>query len=124
MVESVTSNVEIFSIKKVKKFLRCLNCKKKIIQVSSSSAVHYDRCVHTMKSVRCSIRFCARVLVNTNEGRRITLKLFEDVLQKVIGDDLCQLTESEVATKLLLFDNVHVTYNSSSGTVSELTVNE
>ena len=78
-----------------------------------------------MKSLRCSIGFCARVLVDSDEGRRITWKLFEDVLQKVIGDDLCQLNESEVATKLLLFDNVHVTYDSLSGTVSELnTINE
>ena len=114
VVESVTSNVEIFSIEKVERFLKCLNCKKKIIQVSSSSVVHCDRCGHTMKSVRCSIGFCARVLVDTDEGRRITLKLFEDVLQKVIGDDLNELNESEVATKLLLFNNVHVTYDSSS----------
>ena len=56
-----------------------------------------------MKSVRCSIGFCARVFVDTDEGRRITLKLFEDVLQKVIGDDLNELNESEVATKLLLY---------------------
>ena len=42
-------------------------------------------------------RFCARVLVDTDKGSRITLKLFEDVLQKVIGDDLCKLNESEVA---------------------------
>ena len=48
-----------------------------------------------MKSVRCSIGFCARVLVD--KGSRIMLKLFEDVLQKVIGDDLCKLNESEVA---------------------------
>ena len=124
VVESVTSNVEIFSIEKVERFLKCLNCKKKIIQVSSSLVVHCDRCGHTMKTVRCSIGFCARVLVDTDKGNRITLKLFEDVLQKVIGDDLCELNESEVATKLLLFDNVHVKYDSSSGTVSELTLNE
>ena len=49
--ESVTSNVEIFSIEKVERFLKRLNCKKKIIQVSSSSVVHCDRCGHTMKSV-------------------------------------------------------------------------
>ena len=49
-----------------------------------------------MKSRQCSIGFCARVLVDTDEGSRITLKLFEDVLQKVIGDDLFQLNESEV----------------------------
>ena len=49
------------------------------------------------------------------------MKLFEDVLQKVIGDDLCELNESEVATKLLQFDNVYVKYDSSGGTVSELT---
>ena len=122
--ESVTSNVEIFSIEKVERFLKCLNCKKKIIQVSSSSVVHCDRCGHTMKSVRCSIGFCARVLVDTDKGSRITLKLFEDVLQKVIGDDICELNESEVATKLLQFDNVYVKYDSSSGTVSDLTVNE
>ena len=102
VVESVTSNVEIFSIEKVERFLKCLNCKKKIIQVSSSSVVHCDRCGHTMKTVRCLIRFCARVLVDTDKGSRITLKLFEDVLQKVIGDDICELNESEVATKLLL----------------------
>ena len=122
--ESVTSNVEIFSIEKVERFLKCLNCKKKIIQVSSSSVVHCDRCGHTMKSVRCTIGFCARVLVDTDKGSRITLKLFEDVLQKVIGDDICELNESEVATKLLQFDDVYVKYDSSSGTVSELTVNE
>ena len=124
VVESVTSNVEIFSIERVERFLKSLNCKKKIIQVSSSSVVHCDRCGHTMKTVRCLIRFCARVLVDTDKGSRITLKLFEDVLQKVIGDDICELNESEVATKLLLFDNVHVKYDSSSGTVSELTMNE
>ena len=124
LVESVSSNVEIFSIEKVERFLKCFNCKKKIIQVSSSSVVHCDRSGHTMKSMRYSIRFCARVLVETDEGSRITLKLFEDVLQKVIGDDPFQLNESEVATKLPLFDNVHVKYDSSSGTVSELTVNE
>lgn len=55
-----------------------------------------------MKSVRCSIGFCARVFVDTDEGRRITLKLFEDLLQKVIGDDLCQLNERGVATKVLV----------------------
>ena len=66
-----------------------------------------------MKTVRCSIGFCARVLVDTDKGNRIMLKLFEDVLQKVIGNDLCELNESEVATKQLLFDNVHVKYDSS-----------
>ena len=86
--------------------------------------MHCDRCGHTMKSVRCSIGFCGRVLVDTDEGSRITLKFFEVVLQKVIGDDLFQLNESEVAKKLLLFDNVHVKYDSSSGTVSEVTVKE
>ena len=50
-----------------------------------------------MKSVRCSIGFCARVFFDTDKGSGITLKLFEDVLQKVIGDDLCKLNESEVA---------------------------
>lgn len=77
-----------------------------------------------MKSVRCSIGFCARVLVDTEAGSRITLKLFEDVLQKIICDDHCQMNENEVATKLLLFDNVHVKYDSSNGTVSELKVEE
>lgn len=88
LVESVTGNVEMFPIEKVERFLKCLNCKKKIIQVSSSSVVHCDRSGHTMKTVRCSIGFCARVLIDTDKGSHITLKLFEDVLQKVIGDDL------------------------------------
>lgn len=48
VVKSVTSNVEIFPIEKVEGFLKCLNCKKKIIQVSSSSVVHCDRCGHTI----------------------------------------------------------------------------
>ena len=48
VVKSVTSNVETFSIEKVERF-KCFNCKKKIIQVSSSSVVHCDRCGHKMK---------------------------------------------------------------------------
>ena len=103
-------------MEKVERFLKYLNCKTKVIQVSSNSVVHCNRCGHRMTSVRCSIGFCARVLVDTDKGSRITLKLFEDVLQKVIGEDLCELNESEVATKLFKFDNVYVKYDSSSGT--------
>ena len=81
VAESVSFNVKIFSIEKVERFLKCLNCKKKITQVSSSSVhvVHCNRCGHTgiMKSMWCSIGFCARVLINTDEGSRITLKFFE-----------------------------------------------
>lgn len=77
-----------------------------------------------MKIVWCLIGFCVRVFVDIDKGSCIMLKLFEDVLQKVIGDDICELNESEVVMKLFLFDNVYVKYDFLSGIVFEFIVNE
>lgn len=109
----------IHSVEKVESSSHCLNCARKLLQSTAGKIVHCDRCGYTMRIANCSKHLCVRVVVES-EGELIHLTAFQTTLEKIVRADVRDGAESEIAEKLLLLDEVTITYNSKSLVIEDM----
>ena len=96
--EEVTISVQnLEMIEKVDKFISCLNpkCLRKILQATSASIVHCDRCGNSMRTIKCKSHICVKFVLKIEE-QNIHLTAFEEELKNVIESDLSKYTELEI----------------------------
>ena len=71
----------IHSVESVESYYQCLNCSRKILQLSPGGFLHCDRyCRTTMRKKDCEIHVCAKVVVQSNESK-VHLTAFESILK-------------------------------------------
>ena len=115
---------DIYAVESVQKNAQCIKCSRKIIQVTGSAIVVCEHCKCTMKSKSCIIRVRANVIVQEVGDNENTINhclyISDDVLQKILGDrSMVATPEETIAEKLLLLENVRLTFD-DSGCVSNL----
>ena len=112
----------IHSVQAVETFIHCLNkyCSRRILQPSAGKIVHCDRCGYTMRSSNCTRQVCAKIVIQLDSGEQINLTAFQSVLNRIFEGEISSLSESEVAEKLLLLEELIIRYNSETQIITEL----
>ena len=115
--QSCDSSIEITNIKSVQeiqKFKQCVNCSIKIVQEDSRFILHCDRCGHSCRSSNCKTTVCAKIVIEEQtdlQKKVVYLCVFQNVLEKVMSLDVNCIDKYEVSEKLLLLDDITITYN-------------
>ena len=115
--QSCDSSIEITNIKSVQeiqKFKQCVNCSIKIVQEDSRFILHCDRCGHSCRSSNCKTTVCAKIVIEEQtdlQKKVVYLCVFQNVLEKVMSLDVNCIDKYEVSGKLLLLDDITITYN-------------
>ena len=73
-----------------------------------------------MRSSNCIKQVCAKIVVQLESGEQVNLTAFQSVLNSIFGGEISSLSETDVAEKLLLFEEVIIRYNSDTHIVTEL----
>ena len=105
----------IKSVEKVEVYSVCLQCSKKLLQATASLIVKCDRCKHSMILSNCQKRISVHFTVESQDVT--TLTVFENILRSVIPE-MGEISEEELIERLLLLNNVRITYNSVTLIVS------
>ena len=116
-------SVDIINFRSVSvvKCRSCISCKKKVQQVLHSKIVKCDRCQRRMRYNDCPVLVIAEVsFVNkADETEEYDLTAFTEVLEK-FEHKLEDLTEDEIAEKLLDVQNVSVTFNKNDNIITKI----
>ena len=105
----------IYSVHQVQRNIHCINCSRRIIQVSAARIIHCDRCGHSMRAENCCSQVCAKFTLLTPQGENIVVTTFGDTLT-VNVQNVSSLSETKLAEVLLLIENVTVKYDDCKGT--------
>ena len=105
----------IFSVEAVEFFSLCVQCKRRLLQMTSGSTARCDKCGHTMRLVDCLKSVSAKFVVKIEDEARITLMSHQTELQQMLGDDnIMDMDVSNIAEMILLLENIELKYNSQS----------
>ena len=119
-----TINVSNFSsIQDVQKFIQCINCFRKILQVDSGLIVHCDRCGHSARVDKCTTQICVKVVITqeiAGERTSLCLTLFQNILEKLMSIDTNNFDKEVICETLLLLDNIIVTYNNNNKIITDI----
>lgn len=99
----------IHPVEKVKVFLKCVKCTKRVFQPMATAVVHYDRCSCFMRSSDCAKCCYATIVVDARDGnKQLYLTVFNEILQGIV-EDLPTTADTKVCKALLLLDNITIT---------------
>lgn len=112
----------IHSVQAVETFIHCLNkyCSRRLLQPSAGKIVHCDRCGYTMRSSNCTKQVCAKIVIQLESGEQVNLTAFQSVLNRIFEGEISSLSETDVAEKLLLLEELTIRYNSDTQIITEL----
>ncbi|CAB4000908.1 Hypothetical predicted protein [Paramuricea clavata] len=110
------------AIESVTIYKECDRCSKRIIQASSIAFLHCDQCGRSTRTSSCKTNVCAKVLVKDSEkGKNIPITLFNDVIGDLVQES--NTMDSRVlAEQLLMLGRMSISFNSSTGVVSKVTL--
>lgn len=117
--EEVLEIDNILSVEKVEHFSKCVNCTRKLVQVTSENIVQCDRCGHSMRLSQCERSIMAKIVVPQADDQTVRLLIRKDVLMTILGD-INSLGEGEITKKLLMLEHLKLKYNVQSEIVSEI----
>lgn len=118
--EEVLEIDNILSVEKVEHFSKCVNCTRKLVQVTSENIVQCDRCGHRMRLSQCKQSIIAKIVAAQEDGQTVKLMITKDVLKTILDGDINSLGEGEIMKKLLALQNLKLKYNVQSQIVSEI----
>ena len=78
--EEVIDIDSILSVEKVEHFSKCVNCTRKLVQVTSENIVQCDRCGHSMRLSQCERSVMAKIVAKQDGDRIVRLMIRKDVL--------------------------------------------
>ena len=82
---------EVCSISNIEVFQSCLNCNRKLIQVSGELVSQCDNCGHAMKLSKCQQRVCMSFVIEEQEDQKKeikTLTVFQEQLLSMVSQDI------------------------------------
>ena len=118
--EEVLEIDNILSVEKVEHFSKCVNCTRKLVQVTLENIVQCDRCGHSMRLSQCEQSIMAKVVAAQDDGQTVKLIIRKDVLKTILDVDINSLGEGEITKKLLMLQNLKLKYNVQSQIVNEI----
>lgn len=118
--EEVLEIDNILSVEKVEHFSKCVNCTRKLVQVTLENIVQCDRCGHCMRLSQCKESIIAKIVAAQEDGQTVKLMITKDVLKTILDGDINSLGEGEITKKLLTLQNLKLKYNVQSQIVSEI----
>ena len=71
-------------------------------------------------SSNCTKQVCAKIVIPLDSSEQINLTAFQSFLNSIFEEDIFSLSESNVAEKLLLLDELIIRYNSETQIITEL----
>jgi len=122
--EEVFEIDNILSVEKVEHFSKCVNCNRKLVQVTSENIVQCDRCGHSMPLSQCERSIMAKIVAAQEDGQTVRLMIRKDVLKTILDGDINSLGEGEITKKLLMLQNLKLKYNVQSQIVSEINLQQ
>ena len=111
----------IYCVEQVKSYYQCVNCSRRLLQVTGASKIcRRDRCGYTMRAANCEIQMCAKLVIKPKDDEQpVHLTAFENALKTALKCDVACLSEEEIAERLLLLDELTVSYNPRSMIITE-----
>ena len=73
-----------------------------------------------MRSSNCTKQVCAKIVIQLESGEQVNLTAFQSVLNRIFEGEISSLSETDVAEKLLLLEEVTIRYNSDTQIITEL----
>ena len=73
-----------------------------------------------MRSSNRTKQVCAKIVIQLDSGEQINLTAFQNVLNSIYEGEISSLSESNVAEKLLLLEELIIRYNSEMKIITEL----
>ena len=67
-----------------------------------------------MRATNCTKQVCARIFIQLHSGEHINLTAFQSVLNSIFEEEICSLSESDVAEKHLLLEELIIRYDSET----------
>ena len=122
--EEVFEIDNILSVEKVEHFSKCVNCTRKLVQVTSENIVQCDRCGHNMRLSQCERSIMAKIVAAQEDGQTVRLMIRKDVLKTILDGDINSLGEGEITKKLLMLQNLKLKYNVQSQIISEINLQQ
>lgn len=113
-------------VKPLNRFLSCSKCHTKVIAVSDKKIIKCSECGLTQLKDKCTTRYFATAEYSNDSGQTVTLKLFEDKLQKLYElqksqEDVTKafhdFTDDEMY-EMLLTVNATIVYNDNSNVIA------
>lgn len=112
--EKKVNVAKIKTIQNIDKFLKCLECNKKIIQGSLSNIVKCDKCNTMMRSNECIKSLTVRIVVLTNDGAEIGISIVEPILSEFLNKNVIDIEEDDLALYLFSLQDIVITYETES----------
>lgn len=110
---------EFIRVESFDKFLKCMKCHRKIQGNSSSRVVKCQRC-GIMKTQRCQYGLTLKVIVDIEGLGERTLKMGDDILCKVLNEEVLSMDEDSISELLLFKDSITVTFNTNTYIVTDV----
>ena len=101
----------INSIESLVHHLHCYNCTRRLLQPSARAIVKCDKCKHTIRTNQCPRKLCVKLVIKRQDTQDLYLTVYEEALKNVIPNIANMDIDIDIAEKLLLLDNLKVTYN-------------
>lgn len=89
----------ILSVEKVEHLSKCVNCTRKLVQVTSENIVQCDRCGHSMRLSQCERSIMDKIVAAQEDGQTVRLMIRKDVLNTILDGDIDSLGEGEITKK-------------------------
>lgn len=67
-----------------------------------------------MRSSNSTKQVCAKIVIQLESGEQVNLTAFQSVLNSIFEGEISSLSETDVAEKLLLLEEVIIRYNSDT----------
>ena len=104
LVESLRSvNIEIVR--------SCIGCSAKIPSAIQTKILKCLRCGDRMRFQDCKLEVAVKITVVDENDSTLSLTIFSEVIEKLLGVDTTVLSADEIAEKLLLLENLKILFN-------------
>ena len=114
---------EVCSISNIEVFHSCLNCNRKLIQVSGGLVSQCDNCGHAMKLSKCQQRVCMSFVIEEQEDQKKqikTLTVFQEQLLSIVSQDML-FDKPAIQEYFLTATGIDIKYNKMSLVVNTFT---
>lgn len=100
-------------------FNRCNWCQRRIPQATTSNVVKCNNC-GIIKKEDIAIGITSTVVVQVETGELLTLKIRDEMLEKILEHDVKEMDEEQLSNELLYKENITLTYDVHNLLVKEI----
>lgn len=110
---------EFTRIESYEKFLKCIKCHRRIQGNTASKIVKCQRC-GIMKTEKCEFGLTLKVNVEIDGLGERTLKIGDEILSKLLNEEVLSMDEDNISELLLFKDSTKLTFNTNTYVVTDV----